>query len=207
MNIDADKIREKLFQAIDPENSYTLEEFNKDFANVSHTAQPNLSETPSQPTGFTKIDVKIVNKSNNETPKYQSTGAAGFDFRANLPEGEVIVLGVPGSGNNIAMIPTGLYFELPNTLELQVRPRSGLAAKHGVTVLNSPGTVDSDYRGEVKAILINHGTEPFVIQNGDRIAQGVIASVVADKFINFKLVDELSETERGEGGFGSTGVK
>lgn len=198
MKIDADKIREKLFEAIDPEKPYTLEEFNEEYSNVNHTAQPY--EIP-------KIEVKIINKSNNETPAYQSKGAAGFDFRANLPEGEVIVLGVPGSGNNIAMVPTGLYFELPNTLELQVRPRSGLAAKKGVTVLNSPGTVDSDYRGEVKVILINHGYQEFVIQDGDRIAQGVIASVVADNFIKFNLVDELSETERGEGGFGSTGVK
>lgn len=199
MKIDADKIREKLFEAIDPNNPYSLDEFNEEYTNVSHTFEATNA--------IPKISVKIINKSNNESPQYQSTGAAGFDFRANLSEGETIVLGASGSGNNIAMVPTGLYFELPNTLELQVRPRSGLAAKKGVTVLNSPGTVDSDYRGEVKVILINHGTEEFVINNGDRIAQGVIASVVADNFIEFNFVDELSDSDRGEKGFGSTGVK
>jgi len=105
------------------------------------------------------------------------------------------------------MAPTGLYFEIPEGFELQVRPRSGLSAKHGVTVLNSPGTVDSDYRGEVKVILINHGTKPFVIENGERIAQGVIGGVMGKKMITFQSVEELSDTERGEGGFGSTGVK
>jgi len=199
MKIDVDKIREKLFEAIDPNNPYSLDEFNEEYTNVSHTA--GVIETP-------KIPVKFINKSNNQDPEYQTSGAAGFDFRANLSEGETIVLGASGSGNNIAMIPTGLYFELPNTLELQVRPRSGLAAKKGVTVLNSPGTVDSDYRGEVKVILINHGTEMFVIQNGDRIAQGVIAVVSNKQFIRLEKVDELNDnTERGEKGFGSTGIK
>jgi dUTP pyrophosphatase len=200
MDYNLDKIRGKLFEAIDPENNYTIEQFNEEFGNVSHTLEVGNE-------GFNKLDVKIINKSNNEPPKYESKGAAGFDFRASLHEGEVIILGPSGSGNNIAMIPTGLHFELPNTLELQVRPRSGLAAKKGVTVLNSPGTVDSDYRGEVKVILINHSSEEFIINNGDRIAQGVISSVVSDDFIKFNIVNELSETERGEGGFGSTGIK
>ena len=105
------------------------------------------------------------------------------------------------------MVPTGLYFELPEHLELQVRPRSGLAAKHGVTVLNSPGTVDSDYRGEVKVILINHGKDTFTIQNGERVAQGVLSNAIGKTLVNFDKVDSLNETNRGEGGFGSTGIK
>jgi len=121
--------------------------------------------------------------------------------------GEVIIIGPSGSGNNVAMVPTGLFFELPESIELQVRPRSGLAAKKSITVLNSPGTVDSDYRGEVKVILINHGTEEFVISNGDRIAQGVLSAVSNGQFVRLDKVDELNETERGSGGFGSTGVK
>ena len=96
---------------------------------------------------------------------------------------------------------------LPSHLELQVRPRSGLAAKHGITVLNSPGTVDSDYRGEVKVILINHGKKTFVIENGERIAQGVLANVVGKMLVNFDKVDSLNDSERGNGGFGSTGIK
>jgi dUTP pyrophosphatase len=105
------------------------------------------------------------------------------------------------------MIPTGLYFEIPEGFEIQVRPRSGLAAKNGVTVLNSPGTIDSDYRGEIKIILINHGTKPFTVENGERIAQGVISGVMGKKMITFDSVEELSNTKRGEGGFGSTGIK
>ena len=152
-----------------------------------------------------KFPVKFVNKSNNPDPEYATEGSAGFDFRANLTE----PLEIPGvkSGNNIVMVPTGLYFELPPNLELQVRPRSGLAAKHGVTVLNSPGTVDSDYRGEVKVILINHKQETFMINQGDRIAQGVIANVTAKQMVNFIKTDQLSDTDRGDNGFGSTGVK
>lgn len=200
MKFNEHEIREKLFQAIDPNTDYTLEEFNNEFTNVSHTA--GTFETP-------KIPVKFVNKSNNQDPEYQTSGAAGFDFRANL-EQSVILYGSESAykGNNVAIIPTGLYFELPETLELQVRPRSGLAAKHAVTVLNSPGTIDSDYRGEVKVILINHGKDNFEINNGDRIAQGVIAVVSNEQFIRFEKVDELNDnTERGDKGFGSTGVK
>lgn len=150
-----------------------------------------------------KTNIKVVNKSTNPNPEFATDGASGFDLRADLGEDETITLGV----GEYTMVPTGLYFEIPEGFELQVRPRSGLAAKHGVTVLNSPGTVDSDYRGEVKVILINHGTQPFVIENGERIAQGVIGGVMGKKMITFESVKELSDTERGEGGFGSTGVK
>jgi dUTP pyrophosphatase len=150
-----------------------------------------------------KVKVNVVNKSTNPNPEFATDGASGFDLRADLAEDETITLGI----GEYTMVPTGLYFEIPEGFELQVRPRSGLAAKHGVTVLNSPGTVDSDYRGEVKVILINHGTKPFVIENGERIAQGVIGGVMGKKMITFESVEELSDTERGEGGFGSTGVK
>ena len=200
-----DNINEKLSKAIDPTDSYTLDDFDEEFVNVNHTLDTTLGSgvvtTP-------RYEIKIKNTSKNETPKYETNGAAGFDFRANLPnEGEVIIIGPSGSGNNVAMVPTGLHFQLPPIMELQVRPRSGLAAKKSITVLNSPGTVDSDYRGEVKVILINHGTEDFVVSNGDRIAQGVISSILNMDYINLNQVDELDETERGSGGFGSTGIK
>lgn len=130
-------------------------------------------------------------------PEYQSSGAAGADIRAAV--GESVVL-QPG---HIALVPTGLFLSIPSGYEVQVRPRSGLAAKNGVTVLNSPGTIDSDYRGEVKVVLINLGSAPFTINNGDRIAQIVVAPVARGVFVE---ADVLDETERGAGGFGSTGV-
>ncbi len=133
-------------------------------------------------------------------PAYESEGAAGMDLRAALGDGETITL-EPGAK---AMVPTGLAMALPVGHEAQVRPRSGLAAKHSVTVLNSPGTIDSDYRGEVKVILINHGSSPFKIERGERIAQMVIAPVTQGIWTK---VDALSQTDRGAGGFGSTGVK
>jgi dUTP pyrophosphatase len=131
-------------------------------------------------------------------PAYQSAQAAGLDLLAAIPEHAPLVL-APGKH---AMVPTGLAIALPEGFEAQVRPRSGLAAKHGVTVLNSPGTVDADYRGEIQVILINHGAEPFTIKRGERIAQMVIAAVVQAKFV---AVATLSDTDRGGGGFGSTG--
>lgn len=130
-------------------------------------------------------------------PQYKTIGAAGCDVCAFLSEPFILE---PG---DYAPIPTGLSMEIPLGYEVQVRPRSGLAAKNGITVLNSPGTIDSDYRGEVKIILINHGNSAFVINNGDRIAQLVVAPVSAAVFVK---VDSLSDTERGQGGFGSTGV-
>lgn len=155
--------------------------------------------------GFRGITVKFINESNYKNPTYETDGSAGFDFRANITESLVI----PGkrNDNNIVIVPTGLFFELPKNIELQVRPRSGLAAKHGITVLNSPGTVDSDYRGEVKIILINHKNEDFTINPGDRIAQGVLSNVINKTNGELIEVVSLGDTDRGNGGFGSTGVK
>ena len=133
-----------------------------------------------------------------EPPKQQSAGAAGVDLPAALAAGAELVL-APGAR---ALVPTGFSMALPAGYEAQIRPRSGLAAKHGVTVLNAPGTIDADYRGEVKVILINHGAEPFAIRRGDRIAQMVVAPVTA---VQLLVQEVLDETERGAGGHGSTG--
>lgn len=130
-------------------------------------------------------------------PEYKTAGAAGADLCALLEAPLTIPAG------RSAMVPTGLFFEIPEGYEVQVRPRSGLAAKNGVTVLNTPGTIDSDYRGEIKVILINLGTDDFTINNGDRIAQMIIAPVIQ---ASFTITDSLSETQRGSGGFGSTGL-
>jgi dUTP pyrophosphatase len=131
-------------------------------------------------------------------PAYQTAHAAGLDLLAAVPVDTPLVL-APGKH---AMVPTGLTIALPEGYEAQVRPRSGLAAKHGVTVLNAPGTIDADYRGEIAVLLINHGSEPFTIRRGERIAQMVIAAVVRADFV---AVAALSSTDRGGGGFGSTG--
>jgi dUTP pyrophosphatase len=131
-------------------------------------------------------------------PAYQTEHAAGFDLVAAVTENEPLMLSACARG----AVPTGLVFELPQGYEAQVRPRSGLALKHGVTVLNSPGTIDADYRGEVQVVLINHSAEAFRIARGDRIAQVVIAPVTA---VDIEEVSDVSETRRGAGGFGSTG--
>lgn len=131
-------------------------------------------------------------------PAYETPGSAGLDIRAAVPQDGPVML-VPGMRD---MIPTGLSVAIPDGYEIQMRPRSGLAAKHGITCLNSPGTIDSDYRGELKVILINHGSEPFVIRRGERIGQMVLAPVTR---LEWALVETLPETERGSGGFGSTG--
>ena len=131
-----------------------------------------------------------------DLPFYATTHAAGADLRAAVGEDMVIA---PGSH---ALVPTGFAMALPDNYEAQVRPRSGLALKHGVTVLNSPGTIDADYRGEVGVILVNHGRQPFVVSRGDRIAQMIISPFVQ---ANFRQAETLSETERGAGGFGSSG--
>ncbi|MEL6284623.1 MAG: dUTP diphosphatase [Pseudomonadota bacterium] len=133
-----------------------------------------------------------------DLPRYETAGAAGLDVRAAVPSDAPLVL-APGAR---AMVPTGLSVAIPEGFELQMRPRSGLAAKHGVTCLNSPGTIDSDYRGELKVILINHGAEPFTINRGERIGQLVLAPVTR---LDWALVEMLPDTGRGEGGFGSTG--
>lgn len=142
--------------------------------------------------------VKIVLEKGASAPSYESTHAAGADVHAWLPDGEMII---PSGGT--AMVPTGLRIALPPGFEAQIRPRSGLAAKFGVTVLNAPGTIDADYRGEIRILLINHGSKAFAVKSGDRIAQMVIAShITAD----FRPALRLDETERGAGGFGSTGM-
>lgn len=143
--------------------------------------------------------IGLVNKSDNEDPKIETEGSAGFDLRANLEYSVVL------KKNSRKIIPTGLFFEIPTGYEIQIRPRSGLAAKHGITVLNSPGTIDSDYRGEIQVILINHGDENFVINHGERIAQGVLAFSIQPTFFKKNEIDE--NTSRGVNGFGSTGVK
>ncbi|MBO9450888.1 dUTP diphosphatase [Tropicibacter sp. R16_0] len=131
-------------------------------------------------------------------PSYETAGAAGADVRANFPDRTGVVL-APGAR---ALIPTGLRLEIPAGFEVQVRPRSGLALKHGITLPNTPGTIDSDYRGPLGVILLNAGTEPFEVAHGERIAQLIVAPVLQAQF---DLVDGLSDTERGSGGFGSTG--
>ena len=132
-------------------------------------------------------------------PSYESMGAAGADLKANFPDRQTLSLSPGGR----ALIPTGLRMALPEGYEAQVRPRSGLALRHGITLLNAPGTIDSDYRGEVSVILINLGTETFDVTHGMRVAQMVLASVVQ---VVFESAETLSETKRGTGGFGSTGV-
>lgn len=139
-----------------------------------------------------------MNESNNDLPKYETIGSAGMDVRAHLESAIVIK---PGER---ALIKTGLKLNIPEGVELQVRPRSGLSYKHGITVLNSPGTIDSDYTGDCGVILINHGTSSFVVEPGERIAQFVFAKY---ERIEFELANELDATERGEDGFGSTGNK
>jgi dUTP pyrophosphatase len=141
--------------------------------------------------------IKIINKSNHELPNYETNASAGMDLRAYITE--AITLQPLGR----AIIKTGLFIELPIGYEAQVRPRSGLAAKKGITVLNSPGTIDADYRGEIGVILVNLSSQDFIVENGERIAQLVIAK---HERTEWTLVEELSETKRGEGGFGSTGI-
>lgn len=145
-----------------------------------------------------KIDIKCIAQKGAVIPQYKTSGAAGADLCALLENPLTIASG------KTAIVPTGLFFEIPEGYEIQIRPRSGLAAKNGVTVLNTPGTIDSDYRGEIKIILINLGDEDFVINSGDRIAQMIVAPVTQ---ADFSIVENLSETERGTGGFGSTGLK
>jgi len=144
------------------------------------------------------MKVKVKNESNNDLPKYETKGSAGMDVRAHVDDKVVIE---PGER---VLIKTGLKLNIPEGMELQVRPRSGLAYKYGITVLNAPGTIDSDYTGDCGVILINHGTSSFVIEPGDRIAQFVFSKY---ERVEFEEVEELDDTERNEGGFGSTGVK
>ncbi len=142
------------------------------------------------------ITINIINKSSNPLPSYETIGSSGMDIRANLQSP------VKLESMKRALIPTGLFIELPLGYEAQVRPRSGLAIKHGITCLNSPGTIDSDYRGEIKIVLINLSDESFTIQHGERIAQMIILPVFKAEW---QVTNILNETKRGEGGFGHTG--
>ncbi|PKA82887.1 dUTP pyrophosphatase [Ulvibacter sp. MAR_2010_11] len=144
------------------------------------------------------MKIKIINKSGHALPSYETIYSAGMDLRANVPEPSTL------QPLERAIVKTGLFIELPIGFEAQVRPRSGLAAKKGITVLNAPGTIDSDYRGEIGVILVNLSNEPFTIENGERIAQLVIAK---HERAVWEEVNELAETTRGAGGFGSTGTK
>ncbi|MEE1301509.1 MAG: dUTP diphosphatase [Bacteroidales bacterium] len=142
------------------------------------------------------MKVNIINKSKHSLPAYETNVSAGMDLRANLSEPIIL------QPMQRALIPTGLYIELPAGTEAQIRPRSGLAFKHGITVLNSPGTIDADYRGEIKVLLINLSQEPFEIKDSERIAQMIISK---HETVEWQLVESLNETQRGEGGFGHTG--
>ena len=144
------------------------------------------------------MEIKIVNKSAYPLPEYATALSAGLDLKANITEPVTL------KPLERVLVPTGLFIALPEGTEAQVRPRSGLAAKYGITVLNSPGTIDADYRGEIKVILVNLSNEPFVINPGERIAQMVVARFERAQWV---AVQELDSTERGEGGFGSTGRK
>jgi dUTP pyrophosphatase len=193
MGYDINEMRRKLLDAFDSNSNYTLEDFNKEFDGNMSMSNNNDDF---------KISLSFKNESTNPDPEYATAGSSGFDLRANLETSISLPRG------QTAIIPTGLFFEIPDNFEIQVRPRSGLAAKNGVTVLNTPGTIDADYRGEIKIILINLGNDTFEINHGDRIAQGVIAAVTAKNYVNLIKVNNISEnTERGTGGFGSTGTK
>ena len=145
------------------------------------------------------IDILYMNKSKLDDPKYIHKEDSGFDIRANIDED------ITFSSLERILVPTGLHFQIHEDYELQIRPRSGLAAKHGITVLNTPGTVDSNYRGEIKIILINLSKDKYTIKRGDRIAQGVVSYVLKQKWGNLKKVKKLDVSSRNEGGFGSTG--
>lgn len=146
-----------------------------------------------------KIEVKVINKSHHPLPSYETNEAAGMDVRAYLPEGSVTLK--PGER---ALIGTGLYMQLPSGFECQIRPRSGLALRHGISIVNSPGTVDADYRGEIGIILINLGQEDFVVNDGDRICQMVIKEYTK---VKWELAERLDRTKREDGRFGHTGLE
>lgn len=142
------------------------------------------------------MKIKIVNNSNHNLPAYESNASAGMDLRASL------VNAIELKPLQRSLVPTGLFIELPIGFEAQIRPRSGLAFKNGITVLNSPGTIDADYRGEIKVIIVNLSDQPFTVNNGDRIAQMIVAR---HERVEWEVADELLSTDRGAGGFGSTG--
>ena len=144
------------------------------------------------------LKVKIINRGRQPLPTYATALSAGMDLRANIDE-DITLLPMQRQ-----LVPTGLYMALPEGYEAQIRPRSGLALKHGITVLNTPGTVDADYRGEIMVLLVNFSNEPFIVKDGERIAQMIVAK---HEQVNFELTETLDETERGAGGYGHTGLK
>ena len=147
------------------------------------------------------MEINIINKSKHELPSYKTSGSSGMDIRADI--GQSVLLS-PGAR---VTIPTGLFLEIPEGFEAQVRPRSGLAIKSGITVLNTPGTVDRGYNGEIKIILMNLSNEDFVVNHGDRIAQAVVSPVISGRWTKLLKVNNLTQTQRGKGGFGSTGIQ
>lgn len=165
----------------------------------------DLSDSFDYKDGNYRLKLKFINRSNNPNPEHATPGSSGFDFRANLDDEEFKgQVNIPAG--KMAIIPTGIYVEIPEGFEIQVRPRSGMAAKFGLTVLNTPGTIDSDYRGEIKIILFNTGAiADYTVNHGDRIAQGVIQAVHSQRYLSWVEVDELSTTKRNAGGFGHTG--
>lgn len=144
------------------------------------------------------LDVKIINRSHHPLPCYETPGAAGMDVRAFLPDGQIVIEPLQR-----ALIPTGLYMQLPQGFECQIRPRSGLALKKGISVPNTPGTIDADYRGEIKVILINLSDTPFTVTDGERVCQMVITRY---EKVKWEQVERIDSTERGDGGFGHTGT-
>lgn len=186
-----EKIRKKAILLSDPNSGYTQEDFNKEFGNIDSSKFIDF-----------KLPLTFSNKSTNPDPEYATSGSSGFDLRAFVSEPVII------HPNEYKLIKTGLYFEIPDNMEITIRSRSGLAYKHGISVLNGIGTIDSDYKGEIGVLLINHGKNDFLINNGDRIAQGVLSSVFGKNLIAFNKVNDISNnTERSSGGYGSTGIK
>ncbi len=223
---EVNRIKDKLFESIDPNTSYTIEDFEKEFG--SDWVTTSTANSYSIPLNFANTSTnEDTDNGKNDNPEYAKDGDSGFDVRANLDKPIVLrparvevirymtnlihasnIEDIEFHVGETKVIPTGLFFEIPRGYEIQVRSRSGLAAKAHLNVLNSPGTIDSGYRGELQIILTNHGHEPFTVNNGDRIAQCVFASVLDNNIVELQEVDEVSkDTDRGEGKFGSTGVE
>lgn len=200
-NIDIDGLLERLKKyedSIDGESEFDDASMNQLIEDtLSQLTNTIMSKTENEEQ---KYVLKFINSSNNEDPKFANEGDSGFDLRANIEQDIVL------EPFKRTLIPTGLFFQLDKGYEIQVRPRSGLAVKNGITVLNSPGTIDSHYRGECKVPLINLGEEPFIIKNGDRVAQAVLCPVFGEGYIDLKKVDTIDLTKRGSDGFGSTGT-
>ena len=191
-------IHQRILDITNPDVDYTQEDFDKEIRNNPFAVYENISRD----SDYYKVKLKFKNESNNQDPEYATDGASGFDLRANIGDDSIII-----KPSEYKLIKTGLYFEIPEHMEITIRSRSGLAYKHGVVVLNGIGTIDSDYRGEIGVLLINHSKEDFTIQHGDRIAQGVLSSVISKPLIRFVKVDEISDnTRRSTGGYGSTGI-